>query len=420
MFSQLIPSPSLSREGNIFYPIRHPSLAKRRVANLRFDGLSCLLINALSPIYNRLSEQTMGFFSHNLLAVDRNSKCCLGWAGVKLYNRPVNNIPFKRPNWSVPIEDKESYKWLGPCITSKMEVLSKSEHVLFVMDREGDIFEVMERLPDESTDVLIRMRHDRKVINDKGLKVKVIDDMKQRKSKGKIEIKITSDCKKRKPRQAKCDIKWASYTIPISNKVYDKKTYRSSIKMTAIQIKERKSSAPPNEKPIEWTLWYSQSVNNIEEALEIIECYHTRWLIEEAHRLLKRKGFNIEATELEKGTSIRKLLLLGMDAATKIMQLKSARDGVSLISLNKVFTNQEVDCLIQLNSKFEGATIKLQNPYPVNSLPWASWIIARLGGWKGFKSQRPPGTITFHRGFEAFQSVYRGYQLLFVKDVYKR
>ena len=41
-----------------------------------------------------------------------------------------------------------------------------------------------------------------------------------------------------------------------------------------------------------------------------IKLYTLRWKVEEAHRLLKKEGFNLEDSELENPESIRKWLLI--------------------------------------------------------------------------------------------------------------
>jgi hypothetical protein len=48
----------------------------------------------------------------------------------------------------------------------------------------------------------------------------------------------------------------------------------------------------------------------------------------------------------------------------------------------------------------------------------APWLIARLGGWKGFPSQRPPGVITLYEGWCRFFNIFDGWAI--AKDVYKR
>jgi hypothetical protein len=39
----------------------------------------------------------------------------------------------------------------------------------------------------------------------------------------------------------------------------------------------------------------------------------------------------------------------------------------------------------------------------------AAWIIARLGGWKGYASERKPGPITMHHGLTRFASIATGW-----------
>ncbi|MBI3882724.1 MAG: transposase, partial [Sphingobacteriales bacterium] len=46
------------------------------------------------------------------------------------------------------------------------------------------------------------------------------------------------------------------------------------------------------------------------------------------------------------------------------------------------------------------------------------WIIARLGGWKGYSSERKPGITTLWIGLEKFYDTYNGWRM--IKDVYTR
>jgi len=59
---------------------------------------------------------------------------------------------------------------------------------------------------------------------------------------------------------------------------------------------------------------------------------------------------------------------------------------------------------------------KTVNYYSIENLAWASWIIARLGGWKGYvKSEGFAGPITIGRGLKMFYGIYDGWKLC--KDV---
>ncbi len=43
---------------------------------------------------------------------------------------------------------------------------------------------------------------------------------------------------------------------------------------------------------------------------------------------------------------------------------------------------------------------------------WATWIIARLGGWKNYNSKRPPAPIVLKKGLDKFTAIYQGVKTL--------
>jgi hypothetical protein len=98
-------------------------------------------------------------------------------------------------------------------------------------------------------------------------------------------------------------------------------------------------------------------------------------------------------------------------AACAIMQLVQARDGLSAQPANIVFSPAEIETLHALLPEVEGKTALQKNPHPPNSLAWAGWIIAKLGGWDGYPKSRSPGPITFRHGLEYFRSIAYGWKL---------
>ncbi len=177
-------------------------------------------------------------------------------------------------------------------------------------------------------------------------------------------------------------------------------------------INAKEQSPPPvDESPVEWYLWTTEQVKGKENCKEKLEIYKQRWKAEGAHRFFKKEGFNLESSELETPEGIRKLLILGMEASLKVQLLKEARDGDNSIEVKEVFEEEEVTCLEHVNKVYQGATEKQKNPHPEHSLAWASWILARIGGWKGYASQRKTGTITYKWGYEKFQTLMVGYRL---------
>jgi hypothetical protein len=68
-------------------------------------------------------------------------------------------------------------------------------------------------------------------------------------------------------------------------------------------------------------------------------------------------------------------------------------------------------CLESIQEKYITKTQHTGNPFNPQKLSWASWIIARLGGWKRNITQGKAGPIIIKRRIEKFQIMYEGWKL---------
>ena len=103
--------------------------------------------------------------------------------------------------------------------------------------------------------------------------------------------------------------------------------------------------------------------------------------------------------------------VLAASAAVRTMQLTLARAGKTARPATDAFDQKEVEVLRHLQPTLEGKTGKQRNPDPLESLAWAAWIIARLGGWKGYACERKPGPITMLHGLKGFSSIHQGWSI---------
>jgi hypothetical protein len=350
----------------------------------------------------------LGFMIHPSLVIDANTGFPYGYSYVHLWNRSLQRPPEesrdKHGYKKLDIDHKESNKWLLSCNATK-ENLQEAAMVLIVQDREGDIYEQFATVPDNRTHLLIRAKSNRSLPEGGKLFSKVSDC----EVAGTYSIEIDGDKRRNlKKRTAHLEVRFTE--VEIKNTSRTAKTASPTVKLWCVEAKETGSSA---KQPICWRLLTSLGVSSLEEALTVIEWYSWRWMIEEVFRLLKKEKFDIEASELEYGSSIKKLCLLAMDAIIRIFQMRIAyyEDEEESLDASISFTENEVQCLEMQCSKLEGKTEKQKNPHRKSSLRYATWVIARLGGWKGYSKERKPGLTTLWIGLERFFDIYRGWLL---------
>jgi hypothetical protein len=103
------------------------------------------------------------FCIHPTLALDAESEFPLGLSNIQLWTRAL-----ERPNKTtrkyktLPIEEKEPYKWLASAERShRCFDVGDAKLVTYIGDREADLYEESATVPDQLKHVLVRVRTDR-------------------------------------------------------------------------------------------------------------------------------------------------------------------------------------------------------------------------------------------------------------------
>lgn len=357
-----------------------------------------------SQLCNRLKEDpdvgpmskdsNIGFFCHPTLVVDAESEVPLGFSHLRLWNRSRDKADKKSRNYrKQKITDKESYRWIESARESA-RVLPHSIKKTIIADRESDIYEALYLIPQAGCEFLIRSSANRKLDAED---LFLLDKMRSLTCMHTYELQVKGN-HSRKNRRAKMELRYGPVTLskPESSNAQSPDT----ITVNCIYLVE-KGTNPVNESPIEWRLLTTHPIDTIEQAMQCVQWYKLRWYIEEIFRLLKSEGMDIEAVQLESGEALKKMLTLSLAAALQIMSLKISYDKRDeRTSASLVFTKAQIALLKVVQTMVEGKTAKQKNPFKVDSLAWAAWIIARLGSWDGYTSQGAPGYITFRNGME--------------------
>jgi hypothetical protein len=359
------------------------------------------------------AKNGLGFMIHPSLVVDALNCFPYGYGHVHVFNRSLERETKenrdKHQYKKLDIKEKESNKWLLSCQSSK-ETLKEAATVIIVQDREGDIYEQFATIPDDRTHLLIRAKSDR-TLPEGG---KLFNKVGSCELAGTYYLKLEGDKRKgQQKRTAQMEVRFTE--VEIKNSSRTAKEVAPTVKLYCVEAREAEVAAG---KGVCWRLLTTIPVTSLDQAMMIIQWYSYRWMIEEVFRILKKGGFDIEASELESAACIKKLSLLILDAIIKIFQMRIAyeTDEEGSLPATMCFEDTELECLQMQCKRLEGKTEKLKNPYPKTSLRYATWVIARLGGWKGYSSERKPGITTLWIGLENFYNVFKGF--IIAKDVY--
>lgn len=350
------------------------------------------------------SELGLGFFIHPSLVVDAETFMPYGFADVKVWNRghEWRAKTSSHQRHTTPIEQKESYKWIETSLHTK-QALHSARDLVIIQDREGDIYEQFCLVPDARTHLLIRAKTNR-LLSDKN---KLFEHLQGQPLQGSYSLELAGD-KRRKITKRTATLEVQFSPVGLSRHQFTAKTVADSVNLYAIDAREVGTTTTDS---IHWRLLTTWPVHTLADALQCLQWYSCRWLIEEVFRIVKKEGFDIEASELTQGKAVRKLCLLILETIIKLFIMQSAYDSEQDLPASVCFSTEEQACMELQMPELEGKTQKLKNPYTPSTLKRYIWVVARLGGWNGYQSGRKPGITTFWFGLKRFDAIFSGFNL---------
>ena len=226
----------------------------------------------------------------------------LGLAAIKIWTRKkfkgTRALKRKVNPTRVPIEEKESYRWLEN-VRQSTDLLADPERCVHIGDRESDIYELFCAALDAGTHFLVRTRVDR--LADDGTRT-VSVAMKEVRLKGIHRIEVRDD--KGELDVADLEIRYAR--IRVLAPIGKQKRY-PALDLVVIHACER--SEPKNRRAINWKLLTKMPVSSRKEAIEKLDWYAMRWKIETFHKILK-SGCRAEDARLRTAERLTKLIAL--------------------------------------------------------------------------------------------------------------
>lgn len=340
-----------------------------------------------------------GIKLHSTLAVSPDG-LPLGLLDQQSWIRPEQEYGKKSQRRIKATKDKESQRWLNS-VRAVEARLEPSSRCVVIADREADIFDLFAQQRRAGTELLIRAAHNRRTAGTPNLLLHRVLTFPVA-GVTRVPLRRARD---RKARQAQLAIRFGE--VAIEGPRHRAKEHLPPIVLRVIVVEELK--APANVVPVRWLLVTTLSVDTFEQALQCVQWYTLRWLIERYHYVLK-SGCQVEELQLEERHRIERAVATYCIVAWRLL---------FMTYLARLQPNQPSTTILE---PYEGEALwcflhKTQQAPPTPfTVVEAVRMIARLGGFLGRKADGHPGAKVLWRGMKHLNDISQAY-LIFKQDV---
>ena len=372
-------------------------------SDLNFSGLdSCDGLGRIGT--NQTGAGSQGLHLHSMLAVTPDG-LPLGVLDARLQAPEAKSSEDTRPSRAIPIEEKRTFNWiLGLRKCADLAAELADTHLVCVMDREADFFELFdEQRNNRRVDLLVRAKHDRALGDGQGL----FEAVRLSPAQGQLQIPVPRQSARpkksgqkareaRPQRLAEVSLRYRQVTLPPPDGMKD----REPITLWMVHIRE--DLPPEDAKPLEWFLLTTGEIRSAEDAAVRLRWYALRWRIEDWHRVLKT-GCRVERLAFETAERLKRAVAINLVIAWRIMVMTLLGRESPELPAEVLFSDLEIRVLHAFARQR-----KLEGP---STLGIAVRLVARLGGYLARNNDPPPGHEVMWRGFTTLQGMSLGFAI---------
>lgn len=352
------------------------------------------------------SVSARGIHLHSSLLLDE--ECILiGVAHLHFWVRHSFREETDEQIRNLPIEEKESFKWLlgirtthNVLLTLKIQGQTRLPKLIDVMDREGDIHEVFAELQYLGHDGVIRCAQNRRV---KGDPPDQIEYVKQR-VEGEHPLGTMELCvplKEGGSRTALVEVR--SLQVMLQP---DQTQHKGRQQIELWLVETRETSTPPaGEKLACWWIWTTLRAGKMWQVMRVLRIYRARWRVEDYHRMLKT-GCKVEKLRLQDAKALMKVITMQAWVATQVVRMRDAANQEPDQDCEQYFSEREWKTLWV---RHHGRGWRKSDDKPTLS-EVTKWLGA-LGGHLGRNGDGLPGAELLSRGMYALSLLVEGRDL---------
>lgn len=354
-------------------------------------------LKTLVPDLGQIGRGTnFGYICHNSLAVQAYPQRVIGLTSQILHHRadvPKNETDAQRRERA----DRESLLWGKGAMQSGQAPAGCLW--VDVSDSLSDTFEYMSHEVDQGRSFVLRCRENRKLATPLGDCRYHYDAVRQQTSIAtrRVRVQATTKCA---ARTAEVHISRTPVTI---NYPVVRLGHYQERPLDLWCVRAWEPNPPTGAEPLEWILMTNVPVHSAEDAIQRVEWYEARWVIEDYHKGMKT-GCAIESLQFTNTTSQEPAIAVLSILATTLLTIRDAARQPD------ASTRPATDVVSPVYVKV------LTRHYPTRLSSQPSVLefymhVARLGGHQNRKDQGLPGWITLWRGWMKLQLMVTGYEI---------
>jgi len=328
-------------------------------------------------------EERLGLYDHTHLALTP-AGLCLGVVGQEQFDRPPKSLGKSPQRRTLPIEQKESYRWLvGYRLASQLQGECPHTQIVSVADREADIYDIFVEAQrhDTPADFIIRAKEDRST-PERNLAAGPAVYRKVRDEVSASEVRTTRiidlpQTPKRQARQAALEIRALRVTV----KPPHARSHLPTVIYNVVLAEE--VNGPDDGTDVSWLLITTLPIDSVEEILLVLDYYVARWTIEVYFRVLKT-GCRVEEIQLETTHRLKNCLAFYKIIAWRVMYVTYLNRECPELPCTAVFDESEWKSVWRVTTKKK---LPEHPPMLQEFMP----LLARLGGYNNRPREKPPG-----------------------------